>query len=556
VVYRETGQGVPYAQLLVRSEGRPPVHFRADQDGAFGPVPSAVTSLQVGLVDHRDCDPEAVRVWHDLEPSPELATLVARVEAWPTLLIESSFPTPCIEDEEDGEHVLDVFIGEVFYGLAFATDAGADYPLWCRPDSSEFDAEYYANFLGYGDQLRLRVACYLCGLRQSSRLTLEPGVLRVGGMSEPEGLAGVAVVLDPETTPDLSVDPPFLVIRDADPKGSVGEFHEQFPVRAGRNEPLKRLDPRTYRLELVRGPSQLWVDEVTLAPGVITFVEPKVDWGAHRSEIAFEVLSTSGRYWSSGELDVVLADLAGDPVWSTSVVWRRYHDEWRAWSSIAAVPPGTYLLRLEFEDASLVSPRELQVTTNGPIARFLIQDKAHTEDLEMVVRGGRDLAPLETGQIELTFEGGSSRASFVGGGVVSFTGLPVGEPFRVRVVAPGHRIQIEEHAGLPPTAADDRSRLVVDLEPGWSSELTVVEVLPPDWGTEYEAAVAGARVFSDGVLVGATDQEGRLRIDLEAPPGHLGVEAPGLRVHPWSLGDLFSFPDDGRTRIQMESDPR
>ena len=279
--------------------------------------------------------------------------------------------------------------------------------------------------------------------------------------------------------------------------------------------------PGKYLLTVRADNAFPFAEEVLLRGGEASTREIELESRSSEMCIHGELVSQSGSY--HGQASVILRGLDGDSMHSFLTEWELRDGEWYAPIIFDKLPSARFQLAVyNWNDNRRWSGAPLIVDRSVDDLVLTCLDEVPIRDLEFVV----EVSPEEQAPdyVELIYgwnglTEGTARKRY--GQVLKLGGVSVDSDFDWYVHADGFA---PVWGGMNDfTGGAELGEVRVQLTRGWGARIRVVT-----GGSVDPIPLAATLVFGDGVLLGETDGNGELELQLDAEPALLELRHPNL----------------------------
>ena len=320
------------------------------------------------------------------------------------------------------------------------------------------------------------------------------------------------------TTDGAKPDRPFVKLTDLE-SGSVAVFTADGDSDSSRFV-LGAVAPGSYALEATAENGLPWRQEFEVLAGETILQAIVLESRPTEAFVRGELRSETGTY-----NETVTVFLRGiDGAFSRSIIvdeWQERDAEYWAPFAFEGLPPAQYELRIygwkdrrTWVDAPLL--------LDAPVESLVLTclDRVPLRDFTLhvgIAPGEPEPDYIELASIQRNTDQGGRRQAF--GKVFEIDRIPEDDSLDWCVRADGFQPVWGDESDFPEGAGS--TEIWVELQAGWGARL-LVEIESESGKTPIE----GAMVFADGVLVGTTDVEGRLKLALSSKPARLQFEDP------------------------------
>jgi hypothetical protein len=292
------------------------------------------------------------------------------------------------------------------------------------------------------------------------------------------------------------------------------------------------LQPGSWQVSLAVAGAEAVSKVVSMSAGETATVECVRRQPPGGGRISGELVSLAGRFRSSGL--IFLQDLQEEERCARSQRFRVLAGQEvdRLPFSFDGLPEGRYTLVVRPEDGLEWRPRSPIEVKTGDFVRLECVDDGETVDIEFDAVDSVSGERIEDATVCYSINGVDDQ--FIRVNPMRHEIRGVGDPERISwgVFADGYAPAFGDGAGVRPDSEGSATIQVV-LERGWGAQLLMttgpkVRVLPHQrhYFSDALVPVPGVDVLADGVLVGRSDEDGVLRLNLPREPRSLVFEHP------------------------------
>lgn len=309
--------------------------------------------------------------------------------------------------------------------------------------------------------------------------------------------------------------------------GQDGAFHSRW------------LEPGAYGLSVEREGAQAYNDEIEIVRSAATdvVVQLESDGVLREGSIRGRVVTSTGNY--EGKIIAVLLRPSTQG-WNQTqdVEWASENESVLGSFEFEGLAEDDYVLSFIATDGARFDPPHLEVrpsTTRHEIYVH-VADESMERTLELRVRSAKNQEVLRAYDARVEWTGGPTGRTYrrvevdeQGRGLLEHVPLEGG--FEWRILARDHQPAWGDQSAA--RELDGRLQLDVSLREGWGADLVVL-------GVEDER-LGAVEVRADGVSLGKTDHQGRLRLVADATPRRLRLVLDGWEMHEPFDADGFSI---------------